>query len=267
MKIRGTFNAGQNDLAQSPGPESPPADRPSICLPTRAAAGPSPVLVLEKAAALVGDQELALSPAGLAALEKVSQKKVLYAFDLDGMFAPMVENPSEAQVPQAVVDLLEALNEQGEVAIITGRGIDDAKGRLGFQPTYIVGDHGRALKHINELLAGAESIDAFDCNCVKNVIVTGDPHKGDALLSLVERSGAGGVVFVSDDETAEKAFESLASRPNLPSFTVKIGDEDDSSAAFFLPSYDGVLPLLRQMVDIAKRRRKFGTVPETSKVV
>ncbi|MEO7106632.1 MAG: trehalose-phosphatase [Rhodoferax sp.] len=69
-------------------------------------------------------------------------RKPLLAFDFDGTLAPIVSRPEQAYASKAVAFRLEALSQMLPVAIVTGRTIDDARGRLGFVPTYLVGNHG-----------------------------------------------------------------------------------------------------------------------------
>ena len=69
-------------------------------------------------------------------------RKPLLAFDFDGTLAPIVEQPDDARVPPEVALRLQALTPHLPVAIVTGRSIADVRGRLGFTPHYIVGNHG-----------------------------------------------------------------------------------------------------------------------------
>lgn len=81
-------------------------------------------------------------PEGLAALAAVLRQRPLLAFDFDGTLAPIVARPDDARISQAVSARLKALAAQLPLAIVTGRTVDDVRGRLGFEPLYIVGNHG-----------------------------------------------------------------------------------------------------------------------------
>jgi len=82
------------------------------------------------------------SPAGEQALARLMRSRALLAFDFDGTLAPIVARPDDAQVPLAVARRLAELGRQLPVAVITGRSIADARERLGFEPRYLLGNHG-----------------------------------------------------------------------------------------------------------------------------
>src|SRR5262249_18290090 len=79
---------------------------------------------------------------GRAALVNALSSNPLLAFDFDGTLAPIVAHPNDARVTSAVSERLARLAEIRRVAVITGRSVDDVAPRLGFEPTYIVGNHG-----------------------------------------------------------------------------------------------------------------------------
>lgn len=82
------------------------------------------------------------SPEGESALARALQQRPLLAFDFDGTLTPIVARPADARLSRAVAARLGALAAQLPVAIVTGRSIDDVRGRLGFEPSYLVGNHG-----------------------------------------------------------------------------------------------------------------------------
>lgn len=83
------------------------------------------------------------SSAGEAAIARLMQRpRVLLAFDFDGTLAPIVARPDDARVSAAIARRLEQLADRRPVAVITGRSISDVRSRLGFEPAYIVGNHG-----------------------------------------------------------------------------------------------------------------------------
>ena len=84
----------------------------------------------------------ALSPAGRAKLDAVVTAGALLAFDIDGTLAPIVERPEDARLPDDAQRCLADLARRHDVAIITGRAIDDARRMLSFEPRYLVGNHG-----------------------------------------------------------------------------------------------------------------------------
>ena len=82
------------------------------------------------------------SPAGEATLAAVLLQRPLLAFDFDGTLAPIVARPQDARPAQAVSARLAQLAALLPLAIITGRRVDDVRTRLGFEPQFIVGNHG-----------------------------------------------------------------------------------------------------------------------------
>jgi trehalose 6-phosphate phosphatase len=83
-----------------------------------------------------------LAPAGRAALEALMHARPLLAFDFDGTLAPIVATPGEARIGEAVALRLRRLAARLPVAIVTGRAAADVRGRLGFEPQFVVGNHG-----------------------------------------------------------------------------------------------------------------------------
>lgn len=88
----------------------------------------------------------ALSPAALGELREFfagkGSRKVLLAFDLDGTLAPIAARPDEAVIPDDIQHLLAVLAVRTTLAIITGRGVRDARRMLWFSPRYVIGSHG-----------------------------------------------------------------------------------------------------------------------------
>ncbi|MDO9005281.1 MAG: trehalose-phosphatase [Aquabacterium sp.] len=82
------------------------------------------------------------TPPGQQALEAVMQRRPLLAFDFDGTLAPIVTRPDDARVSIGVAQRLAQLAAHLPVAIVTGRSVDDVAPRLGFDPHYIIGNHG-----------------------------------------------------------------------------------------------------------------------------
>lgn len=79
---------------------------------------------------------------GIASLRAFIDRKTLLAFDLDGTLAPIVPIPSQIVIPDNVRDSLIQLCRTESVAIITGRACSDARAHLGFDPGFIIGNHG-----------------------------------------------------------------------------------------------------------------------------
>lgn len=82
------------------------------------------------------------SQEGESALARALQQRPLLAFDFDGTLAPIVARPSDARLSEEVSARLSTLATLLPVAIVTGRSVADVRARLGFEPRYIVGNHG-----------------------------------------------------------------------------------------------------------------------------
>jgi trehalose 6-phosphate phosphatase len=79
---------------------------------------------------------------GEAALAAALRQRPLLAFDFDGTLAPIVARAEDARLSTAVSARLRALATQLPLAIVTGRTVDDVRGRLGFEPQFLLGNHG-----------------------------------------------------------------------------------------------------------------------------
>ena len=82
------------------------------------------------------------SVAGRRRLDQTVQPGVLCVFDFDGTLAPIVPHPDDARLPDEVLQRLLRLSQLAPVGVLTGRGLDDIRPRLGFDPQYLVGNHG-----------------------------------------------------------------------------------------------------------------------------
>jgi trehalose 6-phosphate phosphatase len=82
------------------------------------------------------------SPEGESALARTLQQRPLLAFDFDGTLTPIVARPNDARLSKGVSARLATLAAHLPVAIVTGRSVGDVRGRLGFEPQFIVGNHG-----------------------------------------------------------------------------------------------------------------------------
>lgn len=79
---------------------------------------------------------------GSKRLDELIRPGLLCAFDFDGTLAPLVPMPEQARLPDNIRDSLVRLSDYAPVAIITGRAIADIRPRLGFDPDFVVGNHG-----------------------------------------------------------------------------------------------------------------------------
>jgi len=82
----------------------------------------------------------------LERLRAVMRAGELYLFfDYDGTLTPIVERPENAVLSERMRERLAALAEQAFVAVISGRGLDDLKGRVGLESLAYAGSHGFEL--------------------------------------------------------------------------------------------------------------------------
>jgi trehalose 6-phosphate phosphatase len=82
---------------------------------------------------------------------------------------------------------------------------------------------------------------------VVNILVTGAPHKGDALLRLASRYGTDAGFFVGDDTNDEPAFEQVGH----DWVTVRVGPRlDHSHARYFLHEQAEIDDVLRLMLEV-----------------
>ena len=97
------------------------------------------------------------SPDGEAALAAVVRRRPVFGFDFDGTLAPIVPRPDEARIPGTVAERLQALAALRPVVVVSGRAVDDLRGRLGFRPQHLIGSHGAEDLDSAEGLAAART--------------------------------------------------------------------------------------------------------------
>lgn len=126
------------------------------------------------------------SSEGLVALAPYVAPDTLFAFDLDGTLAPIVEEYSAVQISEPVKTSLKRLIELAKVAVITGRSRKDALTILGMEPHLLVGNHGsewppqegrRNWEHIGLCLNWKEHLQNDLC-CTKGVEIE---FKGESV--------------------------------------------------------------------------------------
>lgn len=98
-----------------------------------------------------------LTRQGLRALRGLAGRRSALLFDLDGTLAPIVLRPEDARVPASTAVRLRSLSKLWPIAVLTGRSVDDARDRLGFEPHGLFGNHG-AERHGSAGGSGALSL-------------------------------------------------------------------------------------------------------------
>lgn len=97
----------------------------------------------------------------LAKFARYVARDTLFAFDLDGTLAPIVEDHGAAQVSEPFRTAMLRLLKLAKVAVITGRSRKDAEAILGFQPHLLIGNHGAEFPGNNSRMP------QFVENCLK----------------------------------------------------------------------------------------------------
>ncbi|BCS53193.1 trehalose-phosphatase [Geobacter sp. SVR] len=231
------------------------------------------------------------SPAGRTALREFTAHPALFAFDLDGTLAPLVDDPALIKIPDELRERLIRLNRMVPLAIITGRACADARPHLGFEPAFLVGNHGAeglpgqeqrekefrrlgrewrarlerllpdsresgiwledkgatlslhyrnapdreaAREQIVQAVMQLEPLPRrVSGKQVENIVPADAPHKGDALLRLMDHGGYSRALFAGDDLTDEDVFRLRDQRI----FGIKVGCGMQSAADYCLEDF------------------------------
>ncbi len=172
------------------------------------------------------------SDEGRAALRDFVDRNTLFAFDLDGTLAPIVAEPSLILVPDELRAKLIRLGELASIAIVTGRACADAQGHLGFNPRFLVGNHGA------EGLPGREEEESV-------FIRMGSAWEGQLRLLLPDE-GSAGIVFENKGATLSVHYR------NAPDPAMAQREITECHASVSAPPQEG----LRQSTWRILRRRK-----------
>ncbi|MBC7706661.1 MAG: trehalose-phosphatase [Rhodoferax sp.] len=107
-------------------------------------------------------------------------------------------------------------------------------------------DRDKAFELIGQLLSGlGPELEIFGGKMVVNIVAAASPDKADAVVRLLERSGATSAVFVGDDLNDEPVF----ARAPASWLTVRVGRDDPASQAMFcLDNFGEVATMLDRML-------------------
>ena len=129
--------------------------------------------------------------------------------DLDGVLAPIVEQPEDAAVPEETrAELRRLVGRYPLVAVVTGRDGEDARNRVGVDGIVYVGSHGLELNPAAELWA--RRIHDFASSVawpVESKRLTGSFHYRDA----------------EDERAAVVTLDGVAERARDEGFTARYG--------------------------------------------
>lgn len=73
---------------------------------------------------------------------KMKDHRFLLFFDYDGTLTPIVNDPKDALLSEEVKNRLAELAQTADVAIISGRDLEDLRERVGLKELYYAGSHG-----------------------------------------------------------------------------------------------------------------------------
>lgn len=76
--------------------------------------------------------------------ERISGAHLVLLLDFDGTLAPLAPTPDDAALPRGTRSLLERLAEHPRctLAVVSGRGVEDLRGKVGIPGVVYVGSHG-----------------------------------------------------------------------------------------------------------------------------
>jgi trehalose-phosphatase len=77
--------------------------------------------------------------------EIMSMNRVFLFLDYDGTLTPIVESPENAILSDDIRTLINQLKEKYNVAVISGRGIDNIKQLVGIEDMFYAGNHGSEI--------------------------------------------------------------------------------------------------------------------------
>jgi trehalose-phosphatase len=87
-------------------------------------------------------------PAALAArLQPLGGR--LLVLDFDGVLAPLADRPDDVRPAPGALEAIDALLEQGVVAVVSGRPLADLRPRLAGRKVILAGAHGAEIEHID----------------------------------------------------------------------------------------------------------------------
>ena len=92
---------------------------------------------------------------------RLAGRELFLCLDFDGTLAPIVEQPELATMPDDIRLLIAVLQEHYPVAVISGRGLDDIRNRVGLPGLVYAGSHGAETEKGTGGDGGRAALDAF----------------------------------------------------------------------------------------------------------
>ena len=146
----------------------------------------------------------------LLALLAAEPERAALFLDVDGVLAPIVQRPEDAQVPAATrAELRRLVGRYALVACVSGRAGEDAERIVGVAGITYVGNHGLELAPDVEVWAGRlqQFLAEVDWARLENKGLTAALHYRD----------------VDDQEAARAALEEIAARAREQGFAARFG--------------------------------------------
>ncbi|MEQ1878248.1 MAG: trehalose-phosphatase [Bdellovibrionia bacterium] len=89
---------------------------------------------------------MGLTSAQIRTFEKFLKRDPLLAFDFDGTLAPIVQKRTQARMRSSTRALLKQVSRHFDIAIVTGRGVRDARTKTrGVRGLIFIGNHGAEI--------------------------------------------------------------------------------------------------------------------------
>ncbi|MBW6487967.1 trehalose-phosphatase [Sulfurimonas sp.] len=107
-------------------------------------------LVIEDLAEIDIEANTTQLPSALQSFKKIENKfkdkEVILFFDYDGTLTPIVSHPKDANLSVEMKNILTKLSNQCSLSIISGRGLNDIKSRVGIKGICYSGSHGYEIE-------------------------------------------------------------------------------------------------------------------------
>lgn len=118
------------------------------------------------------------------------------AFDIDGTLSPIAPTPDEARIYPGVLSLLERAKKYAQIAILTGRSIDDGAGILNLDGLTYIGTHGLEWSDGLPWLHAVEMIpEALEyCESGKYLLDIVEQHLSELPGVIIQRKRIGGTI-------------------------------------------------------------------------
>ncbi len=78
-------------------------------------------------------------------MDSIGRREPAFFLDFDGTLAPLVSRPDLAELPSTTRRLLSSLAQRHLVCIVSGRGLNDLKLKIGLPELYYAADHGHRV--------------------------------------------------------------------------------------------------------------------------